>query len=149
MDPTTATGLTPDLAPSGVMGSVQLSREQHSDIEFGWPLLRQIVELDVGQVIAVRERDVIAVAAAEGTESMIERAGALCRTRGWTLLASAKADHPPLSIGAAVIEALAKAGARCAALGTGRVRLVEKPTLIAAANRAKIAIVGVLEEDRD
>ena len=84
MDPTTATGLPQDLAPAGVMGSVQLSREQQSDIEFGWPLLRQIVELGVGQAIAVRERDVIAVAAVEGTESMIERAGAtgLLETRG-------------------------------------------------------------------
>ena len=78
IDTTDATAIR--WATEGVMGSVQPSREQRGDIGFGWPLLRQIVELGIGSAMVVRERDVIAVEATEGTASLSERAGALCRT---------------------------------------------------------------------
>ena len=51
------------LATKGVMGSVQPGRRQQADIDFGWPLLEQVVELAAGGAIAVRERDIIAVEA--------------------------------------------------------------------------------------
>jgi DUF1009 family protein len=63
------------------------------DIDFGWPLLKQLVELDVGQSIAVRDRDVVAVEAVEGTDAMIMRAGQLCKATGWTLLKTASSNH--------------------------------------------------------
>lgn len=129
------------------MGSVQPSRLQQADIDFGWPLLEQVVELEAGGAIAVRERDVIAVEAAEGTEAMIDRAGALCHARGWTLLKTAKADPDGQadrpSIGVDTIEHLARAGAGCVALGAGRVLLIDTPNVLAAADRAKVAIVGI------
>jgi len=110
-------------------------------------LLGRIVELDIGQSIAVRERDVIAVEAVEGTDALIERAGQLCRAKGWTLLKTASADHDMRAdvptIGVETIEQLAKAGAGCVALGAGRVILIDKPKVLEAADRAKIAVVGV------
>ena len=136
-------------ASEGVMGSAQPGRVQSGDVEFGWPLLRQIVELEIGGSIAVRERDVIAVEAAEGTEALIQRAGMLCRARGWTLLLSAKANRRGSDVpgvGIETIERLARAGARCVALGAGRIMLIDKPTVLAAADRAKIAVVGVADE---
>ena len=47
------------------------------------------------------------------------------------------------TVGVATIERLAKAGGTCLALGVGRVILIEKPVVIAAANRLGVAIVGV------
>ena len=95
----------------------------------------------------MRDRDVIAVEAVEGTDAMIERAGALCQSRGWTLLKTAKADHDMRAdvptIGLATIERAAKAGCGCIALGAGRVILVDKPAVLAAADQMKIAIVGI------
>jgi hypothetical protein len=52
-----------------------------------------------------------------------------------------RADVP--TIGVQTIDSLAKAGAGCVAVGVGRVILVDKPAVIAAADRAGIAIVGV------
>ena len=135
------------LATPGAIGAVKPSSRQSRDIEFGWPILGRVVALGVGQSIAVRDRDVIAVEAVEGTDRMIERAGELCPARGWTLLKTARPDHDMRAdvptVGTATIERLAAAGAGCLAVGAGRVILIDRPLLIEAADRAKIAIVGV------
>ncbi|MHC4127244.1 MAG: UDP-2,3-diacylglucosamine diphosphatase LpxI domain-containing protein [Planctomycetota bacterium] len=131
------------------MGSVQPSREQRGDIGFGWPLLRQIVELGIGTAMVVRERDVIAVEATEGTVSLIERAGALCRTKGWVLLKTTGpgrdcgTEAPAIDV--ETVEALARAGGGCLALGAGRVRLTDEARTLEAAAKAKVAVVGVGE----
>lgn len=131
----------------GVMTSNQPSEQQQGDIKFAWPLLERIVDLDIGQAMAVRERDVIAVEAVEGTSALIERAGKLCRAKGWTLLKTASADHDMRAdvptIGIETIQQLSNAGAGCIALGAGRVILIDKPKVLEAANKAKIAVVGV------
>ena len=135
------------LATLGVMGSVTPSSAQQADIAFGWPIISQVCELDVGQAIAVRDRDTIAVEAVEGTDAMIDRASTLCRSRGWTLLKTSSGNHDRRAdvptIGVATIERLAKAGGTCLALGVARVILIEKPLVIAAANRLGVALVGV------
>jgi DUF1009 family protein len=135
------------LATAGVMGRREPSAAQHADIEFGWPLLESTVTLDIGQAIAVRDRDVIAVEAVEGTDRMIERAGALCRASGWTLLKTARADHDMRadvpSVGVETVRRLAEAGGGCLALGVGRVILIDKPAVLEAADRHGVAVVGV------
>jgi UDP-2,3-diacylglucosamine hydrolase len=143
-----STAYIPDhLATAGVMGIVQPSEWHRHDIDFGWPLLTQTVELDIGQSIAVRDRDVIAVEAVEGTDAMIDRAGTLCKAKGWTLLKTAKRDHDMRAdvpvIGVETIERLARNRAGCVALGVGRVILIDKPRVLEAADRAGIAVVGV------
>ena len=135
------------LAEEGVLGKTSLSQLQSSDIAMAWPLLEKTVEMDIGQSIAVREGDVIAVEALEGTAGMISRAGDLCRRSGWTLLKTSKIDHDRRadvpSIGVQTIKELSAAGAGCLALGAGRVILIDRPAVLEAADRAGIAIVGV------
>jgi DUF1009 family protein len=135
------------LATEGVMTRTWPSGAQKGDIEFGWPLLTQMVELDVGQSIAVRDRDVVAVEAVEGTDAMIQRAGQLCKSKGWTLLKSASKNHDMRAdvptIGLSTIQHAAEAGCGCIAVGANRVILVDKPAVLKAADEKKIAIVGV------
>ena len=145
MDSTT---YIPDqLASTGVMGTVQPTAQQEADIAFAWPLLSQTSQLDIGQSMAVRERDIIAVEAVEGTDRMIKRAGELCRAKGWSLLKTSPADHDRRadvpSIGISTVHALAEAGGGCIALGTGRVILIDKDAVLRAADEAGIAILGV------
>ena len=141
------TYLRDHMAAPGAMGNVQPTAQQEADIAFGWPLLVQTTDLDIGQSMVVRDRDVIAVEAIEGTDAMIDRAGTLCRSRGWTLMKTAKAGHDMRAdvptIGVSTIERVAAAGGGCIALGAGRVILIDRPEVIAAADRAGIAIVGV------
>jgi len=143
-----STAYIPDhLAAPGVMGRVAPSRESQGDVDFGWPLLSRIVELDIGQSIAVRDRDVIAVEAVEGTDALIDRAGSLCRAKGWTLLKTSKSTHDMRAdvptVGVSTIERLAAAGGRALVLGAGRVIMIDRPAVIAAADRLGVALVGV------
>ena len=62
------------LAGPGQMTSIKPSPLIAGDIDFGWELVKKITELDIGQAIAVKEKEVIAVEAIEGTAKMIERA---------------------------------------------------------------------------
>lgn len=136
------------MATEGAMTRLGPTTAQKADIDFGWPLLTQTVELDIGQSIAVRERDVVAVEAVEGTDAMMDRAGELCAKSkgGWTLLKTAKRDHdmradvPTIGIG--TIERAARLGCGCIALGAGKVIIIDKPAVLAAADEKRIAIVG-------
>lgn len=141
------TFIAEQMATPGVMGRVQPTPQQQGDVAFGWPLLGQIAAIDVGQSIAVRERDVVAVEAVEGTDAMIERAGQLCSARGWSLLKTAKPQHDMRAdvptIGVATVERVARCGGRCIAVGVGRVILLDKPLVIEAADRLGVALLGV------
>lgn len=143
-----STTFIPDhMASEGTMTRRAPTAEQTSDIAFAWPLLKQVGALDIGQAIAVREKDVIAVEAVEGTDRMIERAGQLCRKKGWTLLKTARPGHDMRAdvptIGVSTIEKMHAAGGGCIAIGVGRVILVDRPAVLAAADRLGIAVVGV------
>ena len=131
----------------GPMTKRSPSARQRADIEFGWPLLQEMLRLDIGQAIAVRDRDVVAVEAVEGTDRMIERTGGLCRDSGWTLLKGARAGHDRRSdvptIGPKTIENMHACGGRCVALGAGDVIIVDKPETLAIADRLGVAVVGL------
>ena len=141
------TSIPKELADAGVMTKRQPSAGQQADIDFVWPQLVDLLRLDIGQAVAVRERDIIAVEAVEGTDRMIERAGGLCRAKGWTLCKGARCGHDRRSdvptIGVTTIERLHDAGAGCLALAAGDVIMIDKDEVIAEADRRGIAIVGV------
>ena len=143
------TYLREHLATAGVCTTRRPTADEAGDVEFGWPLLTRTSELEIGQAIAVRQRDVISVEAVEGTDRMIARTAELCPRGGWTLLKTASPTHDTRSdvptIGERTIRNAAEAGCTCIALGAGRVILADRPKVIAAADAAGIAIVGVGE----
>lgn len=143
-----STAPIPDhLAAAGVMTATQPTPEQIADIEFAWPLLNELLRLDIGQSLTVRERDVISVEAVEGTDRMIERTGQLCRRAGWTIVKGARAGHDRRSdvptVGLTTIENLYAAGARCLAIAAGDVIMVDRNRMIERADELGISIVGV------
>ncbi len=135
------------LATAGLMTGRPPTAEQRADIEFGWPLLAQLMRMDIGQALAVRERDVLAVEAVEGTDRMIERVGGICRATGWTLCKGARAGHDRRSdvptVGVTTIQTLFDHGGRCLALAAGDVIMIDKPQVLELADRLGVAIIGV------
>ncbi len=135
------------LADEGVMTRTTPTDSQRADIAFSLPIVARMGDLDIGQSLAVKDREVVAVEAIEGTDRMIERAGQLCRRGGWTLVKVAKPkqdlrfDVP--TVGPNTIENLKRHGGSSIAVEAGRTILLDKPQLIEAADRAGIAIVGV------
>lgn len=137
---------TEHLATSGLMTSISPGTGVQADIEFGWTLVKRLAELDIGQAIAVKEREVIAVEAIEGTAEMIKRAGQFCKSGGWTLLKASKPgqdmrfDVP--CVGPDTIKGLADAGAKCLVVEAGKTIVIDKPETISLADKLGIAILG-------
>ena len=137
---------TDQLTTPGVMTRTQPTEGQWVDIRAGWEICRQISKMDIGQSIAILNRDVIAVEALEGTNAMIERAGALCRVGGWMLIKVAnthqdmRMDVP--TIGVTTIEKLRENRCGCVVLEAAKTILLEKPKVLELADRHGIAVVG-------
>jgi DUF1009 family protein len=123
-------------APKGVLDAAA----------FAWPLLKQIAAMDIGQSIAVKEREIIAVEAIEGTDKLIERAGELCPQGGWTLVKVAKPNQDMRfdvpTIGPSTIENLHAAKAAGLVVETGKTIILEREKTLASAQRYGIAVVG-------
>ena len=139
-----------EMAAEGVMTRRAPSEAVLKDIEFGWQIVKEMGRLDIGQAIAVKEQEVIAVEAIEGTDEMVERAGKLCKSGGWTLIKVAKPrqdmrfDVPTIGVG--TIENLHRNGSGCLAVEAGVTFMVDKEELLALADKYKIAVVGLKKQ---
>jgi DUF1009 family protein len=121
------------LATAGLMTTTPLRPSVRGDIEFGWEIVKKLGELDIGQAIAVKEQEVIAVEAIEGTAEMIERAGRFCKSGGWTLI---KTSKPQQDMRFDV------PGGKCLVVEAAKTIIIEKPDTIKLANQLGITIFG-------
>jgi len=134
------------LATAGVMTGTQVRASVEGDIEFGWQIVKKLGELDIGQAVAVKEKEVIAVEAIEGTAAMIERVGRLCRSGGWTLIKVSKPqqdmrfDVP--CVGPDTIRSLAENGGKCLVVEAEKTIIIDKPETIKLADKLGITILG-------
>ena len=134
------------MAAAGVMTEAKQQSSVEGDIEFGWQIAKKLSELDIGQAIAVKEKEVIAVEAIEGTAEMIERVGQFCKSGGWTLIKTSKPsqdmrfDVP--CVGPDTIRSLAKNGGKCLVVEAGKTIIIDKPETIKLADQLGITILG-------
>lgn len=134
------------LPAPGVLTRNRPSKAMDKDIEFGWHIAKEMGRLDIGQSIAVKEQEVIAVEAIEGTDRMIERAGELCRHGGWTLIKVAKPnqdlrfDVP--TVGPNTIENLHRHGAKALVFEAGVTLAIDVNQMIALADRYGMIVVA-------
>jgi UDP-2,3-diacylglucosamine hydrolase len=141
------------LAGDGLLTASALSPAQQADAELGWKIAKEMGRLNVGQSVAVKDKDVIAVEAIEGTDAMIARAGALCKHGGWTLVKVAKPDQDMRfdvpTVGPDTIKRLAEAGAAALVIEAGRTLILEREKTIALALKNRIAILGRKNSDTE
>jgi hypothetical protein len=142
-----STKYCPDaMAPVGTLTRRGLTPSQQADADLGWRIAKEMGRLDVGQAVAVKDKDVIAVEAIEGTDSMIARAGALCKAGGWILVKAAKPtqdmrfDVP--TVGPDTVLHLADAKAAGLVIEAGRTLLLERQHSITLADERGLAIIG-------
>lgn len=134
------------LLDSGVRPESAAPRSVLDDAAFAWPLLKQIAAMDIGQSIAVKEREIIAVEAIEGTDKLIRRAGELCPQGGWTLVKVAKPEQDMRfdvpTIGPNTIENLHTAKAAGLVVEAGKTIILERDKTLALARKLGIAVIG-------
>jgi DUF1009 family protein len=134
------------LADDGLMTKTPIPADLEQDIAFGWRIARESAKLDIGQSLAVKERDIIAVEAIEGTDAMIRRAGRLCRVGGWVMVKVARPEQDMRfdvpTVGPDTIRRLKDAKCRCLVIEAGRTLIVDKSDTIALADNLGIAVIG-------
>ncbi len=134
------------IATAGVMTKHHPSPSAEGDIEFGWQIVKKLGELDIGQAISVKEKEVIAVEAIEGTAEMIKRSGRFCKSGGWTLIKTSKPkqdmrfDVP--CVGPDTIRSLAENGGKCLVVEAGKTIIIDKGDTIRLADQSGISILG-------
>jgi len=138
---------TPEaMAPEGILTSRTPTAAQEKDIEFGWRIAKEMGRLDIGQSIAVKEQEVIAVEAIEGTDKMIERAGHLCKSGGWCHIKVSKPNQDMRfdvpTIGPDTIENLFHHGAKVLCVEAGKTCIVERSKMLELADKRDMVLVA-------
>lgn len=141
------------MAQEGVFTRVKPTTSQVRDIDFGWPMAKEMGRLDIGQGVAVKEQEIIAVEAIEGTDRMIERAGQLCRSGGWMLIKVAKPNQDMRfdvpTIGPETIENLKRNGAKGLVIEAEKTFVVDKEKVLELADRYGITIIARRDREDD
>ena len=134
------------LAAPGPNGRRKPSDAERRDIEYGREVAKALAAYDIGQSVAICEQACVAVEAMEGTDALLERAGSLANGRKLTLVKVAKPNQDmrfdvPV-IGERTVRKMAAVRGTAVSVEAGRTLLLEKERLLAAADRAGIAVVG-------
>ena len=153
--------IAPELAmPDGPIGARSPSERDRIDIARGLALLNATSPFDVGQAVVVANNQVIALEGPEGTDQMLVRVTELRRSRRintpvgvGVLIKAAKLgqDHRidlPV-IGPPTVEAAAAAGLAGVAVVAGSTLVAEPERIAAAADRARIFVIGVNADGTD
>jgi len=134
------------LAGKGTLNSLEPSSQAMEDGLFGFPIAKEIAQLDVGQTIVVKEGTVVSVEAMEGTQEAIYRAGKLAG-KGCRVIKVARKnqdfriDVP--TVGLDTLEALRQIKADALFLEAGKVYIVDKDKFLKLADKYKISVVGL------
>lgn len=137
------------MPPPGLLTPrVPLTPEMHKEVEFAYPIAKQVAGLDIGQTIAVKNQIVVGVEAIEGTDELIERAGALAGP-GVVFVKVSKPrqdmrfDVPV--IGRKTIEQLVKVKAAALAVTAGKTIFLDREESVAMATANGIALYAYQE----
>lgn len=140
--------LRPLLASEGAMTRRKPSKEEMADIAYGQRIANALSGLDVGQSVAISERACVALEAMEGTDAMLRRAAELVNGRRLTLVKRARRREHLLFdvpvVGLSTIPVMQETGATVLAVEAGRTLMLDRAEMIEAANRAGVAIFGMV-----
>lgn len=142
-----STEYLPSLLPAaGSITRRSLKSREKSDVAFGLRVAKAVGAFEIGQTVVVKNGLVLAVEAVEGTDAAIRRGGQL--SRGGAVVVKVSKPGQDLrfdvpAVGPETIRLMAEVGATALALEAGRTILLERDELVAAAERAGIAVVAV------
>jgi hypothetical protein len=139
--------LKPLLAEPGTLTRRAPDADEAADIAYGREIAKKIAGLDLGQTIVVADRACVAVEAMEGTDAAIQRAATLSNGRRLVVVKVSKPrqdmrfDVPV--VGRKTIQVMLQSKATVLAVDAGKTLLFDRQHLIADANEAGLAIVGM------
>lgn len=142
------------LAPAGLLSKLTPDATAMLDIRKGIATLRLIGPADIGQACVIQQGIVLAVEAVEGTDAMLSRVAALVRPGPAGVLVKIakpgqerRADLPTL--GPATVINAKQAGLRGVAFHGGETILIDRLSMIEAADAAQLFLIGLTSDDGD
>ena len=138
------------LAPQGVLSHRQPTRAERQDVDYGFQIAKEIGRLDIGQCVVVRRQAVLALEAIEGTDETIRRGGRLAGEQAVIVKVSKpgqdlRFDVP--AVGLETIKTMIEVKAAVLAVEADKTLIFDREAMLAAANQARIAVLGVTFED--
>jgi len=139
-------GLEGILAEEGNLTPKQPTKKEREDIQLGWDTLKTLGTLDIGQCVVVKNQVIVAVEAVEGTDETIMRGGTL-GGKGVVVVKRTK-SHQDLrfdlpAVGPKTVQSMVTVNASVLAVEAGRTVILDREEMLANAQSAGIAIVGM------
>ena len=146
------------LAAEGQIGAVSADGELLRTAEFAFAAARRAGALDLGQALVVAGARIVATEDIGGTDELLTRCrvyrerGLIGDGRGHLVLAKTAKPGQPLhvdlpAIGKNTVTLAQKSGIKAIVVETGRTLLIGRSELIAAADAAGIALIGIAAQD--
>lgn len=138
------------LTPVGLLTSRAPDEQQWTDIRYGLAVAKGVGAFDIGQTVVVKSGMVLAVEAIEGTDEAMRRGGRL--GRGGSVVVKVSKPGQDLrfdvpAVGPQTVGTCREAGIAVVALEAGKTLLLERETLVADAEAAGVALVGVAVDE--
>jgi UDP-2,3-diacylglucosamine hydrolase len=145
--------LGPLLPTPGVLTKRAPDAAEAADMAYGLQIAREIARMDLGQMVVIRDKACVAIEAMEGTDETIERAA---RIVGGQKTVVVKVSKPKQDmrfdvpvVGLKTVELMSRLNVTALAIDAYRTLLFEREELVAAADKAGIAIQAFAPEQRD
>jgi DUF1009 family protein len=139
--------LKPLLAGEGVLTRRKPDADESRDIDYGRRIANALAGFDIGQSVVIAERACVALEAMEGTDAILKRAAGLVNGKPLRLVkVSRRRKHLLFDVpvaGIDTIRVMQETKTTVMAVDAGRTLFLDKEQLLASANEAGIAIVGV------
>jgi hypothetical protein len=138
------------LIERGCLTRREPSDDQWADIRYAWPMIKQIAGMQIGQTMVLRDRAVVAVESIDGTDATLRRGGELARGKAVAVKVSREGHDPRFDIptlGPDTAATMAEAGVQVLAVEAGGTLLLEPEEVVRRADRAKLSILAITEQD--
>lgn len=146
------------LAPEGQFGAQALNEDLMRSVRFAFASARKAGALDIGQCLVTAGHRIVAVEDIGGTDELLHRCaafrqrGLIADGKGSVVFAKTSKPGQPLhldmpAIGPRTVDLAILAGVSAIVVEAGRTLLIERAELIAKADAASIAIIGLKSQD--
>ena len=138
------------ITPKGVLGAVSPSEQTCADILQGIVAARELGEKDLGQGVIVNGGEIVGIEDIDGTDVMISRCAQAGKAKGGVLvkvkkpLQETRVDLP--AIGTKTVENAHAAGLCGIAVEAGSSIIIDRPEVVALADKLGIFVAGVSDE---
>jgi DUF1009 family protein len=138
------------LVRRGCLTRREPSDDEWKDIRYGWPLIKQIAQMQIGQTIVLRDQAVVAVESIDGTDATLRRGGGLSRGHAVAVKVSKEGHDPRFDIptlGPDTATAMAESDVDALAVEAGGTLILDPDEVKRRADAAGLSILAVTEED--